>query len=85
MSEKKITTIKNLLFDNNIFTIETTHGNFSCMIIKGSVDCIIMDNNNKILPLSCLDIGNNIRLILKNNTIKKIYINTNYTILSDSE
>jgi hypothetical protein len=87
MSEKiiKNAIIKNITFDDNKFILHTTHGIFSCNIINGSVDCITMDNNNNILSLSCLDIGNNIKIILNNNNIKYIYINTKYLILSDSE
>ena len=80
-----ITTILDINIIDDMFILETTHGTFSCNVIKGSIDCVIMDNNNKILPLSCLDIGNTIKLKLDNNIIKKIYINTKYIILSDSE
>jgi hypothetical protein len=80
-----ITTILDINIIDDMFILETTHGTFNCNVIKGSIDCVIMDNNNKILPLSCLDIGNTIKLKLDNNIIKKIYINTKYIILSDSE
>ena len=80
-----ITTILDINIIDDMFILETTHGTFKCNVIKGSIDCVIMDNNNKILPLSCLDIGNTIKLKLDNNIIKKIYINTKYIILSDSE
>ena len=80
-----ITTILDINIIDDMFILDTSHGTFNCNVIKGSVDCVIMDNNNKILPLSCLDIGNTIKLKLDNNIIKKIYINTKYIILSDSE
>jgi hypothetical protein len=80
-----ITTILDINIIDDMFILKTTHGTFNCNVIKGSIDCVIMDNNNKILPLSCLDIGNTIKLKLDNNIIKKIYINTKYIILSDSE
>ncbi len=51
-----ITTILDINIIDDMFILETTHGTFNCNVIKGSIDCVIMDNNNKILPLSCLDI-----------------------------
>ena len=76
--------IKNILIENNKFTIETNNGNFSTTITKGSIDCEILSSENKQVPLSHLEIGDLIKIKVKENLINKIYVKTKYIILSES-
>ena len=85
MSNKIISvTIKNILIDNNKFIIVTNDANYSTTITKGSIDCDIESSEKKILPLSYLEIGDLIKIKLKDNIINKIYVKPKYIILSES-
>jgi hypothetical protein len=77
------TTIKNIKFEDDLFILETDHGNYSCKIIKGSVMCSIETLDKKTVPLSYLENNDLVKLKLKDNNIEKIYINTKYDIISD--
>jgi hypothetical protein len=85
MSNKIIAlVIKNILIENNKFTIETNDGNYSTTITKGSIDCVILSSEKKIVSLEHLEIGDLIKIKLKENLINKIYVKTKYIILSES-
>ena len=77
-------TIKNISVENDKFTIETNNGIYYTNIIKGSINCNIQSSEKKIVPLSQLDIGDLIKIKLKDNLIHKIYVKTKYIILSES-
>jgi hypothetical protein len=77
-------TIKNISVENDKFTIETNNGIYYTNIIKGSINCNIESSEKKIVPLSHLDIGDLIKIKLKDNFIHKIYVKTKYIILSES-
>ena len=85
MSNKIISvTIKNILIEDNKFILVTNTGNYSTTITKGSIDCNIESSEKKIVSLSHLEIGDLIKLKLKDNNINKIYVKTKYIILSES-
>jgi len=77
------TIINNIKFENDKFILETDKGNFSCKIIKGSINCSIETHEKKIVPLSYLENKDLVKIKLKDNNIEKIYINTKYDIISD--
>lgn len=77
-------TIKNISVENDKFTIETNNGLYYTNIIKGSINCNIQSSEKKIVPLSQLDIGDLIKIKLKDNLIHKIYVKTKYIILSET-
>jgi hypothetical protein len=77
-------TIKNISVENDKFTIETNNGIYYTNIIKGSINCNIQSSEKKTVPLSQLDIGDLIKIKLKDNLIHKIYVKTKYIILSES-
>ena len=76
--------IKNILIENNKFTIETNDGCYSTTITKGSIDCKIETSDKKIVSLSHLENGDLIKIKLKDNVINKIYVKPKYIILSES-
>jgi len=77
--------IKNIKFENDLFILETNKGNFSCSIIKGSINCCIETLDKKIVPLSYLENNDLVKIkIINSNIIEKIYINTKYELISDS-
>ena len=85
MSNKIVSvTIKNILIEDNKFIIVTNDRSYSTTITKGSIDCDIESSEKKIVPLSHLEIGDLIKLKLKDNNINKIYVKTKYIILSES-
>jgi hypothetical protein len=85
MSNKIVSvTIKNILIEDNKFIIETNNGSYSTTITKGSIDCHIESSEKKLVSLSHIEIGDLIKLKLKNNIINKIYVKTKYIILSES-
>ena len=77
-------TIKNISVENNKFTIETNNGIYYTNIIKGSINCNIQSSEKKIVPLWQIDVGDLIKIKLKDNLIHKSYVETKYIILSDS-
>ena len=83
------TIIINIKLEDNKFILETTNGNFSCPIIKGSVMCTIETFEKKIVPISYLENNDLVKIkIIKigdfSNNIEKIYINTKYDIISET-
>lgn len=71
-------------FDDSNFTLETDKGSFHSKIKKGCIDCEILSNEKKILPLSYLEKNDLVQLKVDNNKILKIYINLKYEFYSDS-
>lgn len=86
MSETKIISIiiKNMKTEDNKFIIESDNSSYYTIIEKGSITCPIYSSENKIMPLSCLENGDLIKLKLKDNIINKIYVKLKYVILSES-
>jgi len=76
--------IKDIIIENDQFIIDTNNGKYYTNIIKGSINCSIQSSENKIMPLSCLEKGDLIKIKLKDNIINKIYVKTKYIILSES-
>jgi hypothetical protein len=76
--------INNIYIKDNIFYIDTNKGIYNSDIINGSINFKLFDKNNNELYLSTLNIGEKVKLICKNNIIKKIIIDTKYDINTDS-
>ena len=76
--------IKDIFIKENKFYIESDIGMFYSTINNGSVNFKIFDNNNNELYLCSINIGEKVRLYYKNNIIKKIIIDTKYSIDLDS-
>jgi len=78
--------IKNIILKENKMFIEfETNEIYYSEIIKGSVTCDIFNEQNKIVPLHYLDNGDLIKIKILENKIKKIYINSKYQFISDSD
>ena len=77
-------TIKNMKIENDKFIIETDTESYYTKIINGSINCTIYSSENKIMPLSCLENGDLIKIKLKDNIINKIYVKPKYVILTES-
>ena len=86
MTETKIIsiTIKNMKIEDDKFIIESENDSYYTTITKGSINCTIYSSENKIMPLSCLENDDIIKLKLKDNIINKIYVKPKYIILSES-
>jgi len=77
--------IKSIILDENNMFIEFESGDkYSTEIIKGSIQCTIFNEKNKIIPLYYLENGDLIKIKILENKIKKIYINSKYQFMSDS-
>ena len=77
--------IKSIILDKNNMFIEFESGDkYYSKIIKGSVKCKILNEQNKIVPLFYLEEGDLIKIKILENKIKKIYINSKYKFISDS-
>ena len=77
--------IKSIILDeNNMFIEFETGETYYSEIIKGSIQCKIFNEKNKIVPLYYLENGDLIRIKILENIIKKIYINSKYCFMSDS-
>jgi hypothetical protein len=77
--------IKHITFEKDKMIIEIDENTkYFSEITKGSVKCEILNELNKIVPLSYLDDGDLIKMKVKDNIIKKIYINSKYQFMSDS-
>ena len=70
--------------EDNKFIIESDNSSYYTIIEKGSIKCTIYSSENKIMPLSCLENGDLIKLKLKDNIINKIYVKLKYVILTES-
>ncbi len=77
--------LKNIILNDNKLTIELETGDkYYSDIVKGSISCDIYNDLNKIVPLSCLEEGDLIKIKVSENKIKNIYINSKYQFMSDS-
>jgi hypothetical protein len=77
--------IKSIILDeNNMFIEFETGEKYYSEIIKGSVQCKILNERNKTIPLYYLENGDLIKIKILKNRIKKIYLNSKYHFVSDS-
>jgi len=77
--------IKSIILNENKMFIEFESGEqYYSKIIKGSIKCKILNEQNKIVPLFYLEEGNLIKIKILENIIKKIYITSKYQFISDS-
>lgn len=76
--------INDIYIKESKFYIDTDKGIYESKIINGSINFKLYDDNDNELYLSTLQIGEKVRLICKNNIIKKIIIDTKYCINTDS-
>ena len=77
--------IKSIVLDKNKMFIKFETGEqYYSKIIKGSVKCKILNEQNKIVSLFYLKEEDLIKIEISENIIKKIYINSKYKFISDS-
>jgi|688.fasta_scaffold2323436_2 hypothetical protein len=77
--------IKSIVLDKNKMFINFETGEqYYSKIIKGSVKCKILNEQNKIVSLFYLKEEDLIKIEISENIIKKIYITSRYQFISDS-